>query len=204
MAWWAAMPVIGDLFKGAGEAVTDVAHVFTEDAEAGAQRAHEERLALTRHDLASLQQFAAEFQNRANRTWWDSFVDGLNRLPRPVMTFGILAFFVLAPVWPERFLKIATAYQAMPEGFWALLGVIVAFYFGGRMQLKGHDMQLKGAALAAARELATHSATVEAEPPAPLRAPAPVPAAKPEPPPPSTTGNKVVDEWLARQKTPPQ
>ena len=41
----------------------------------------------------------------------------------------------------------------MPDGFWALLSVIVAFYFGGRMQLKRQDMAIRGGALEVAREL---------------------------------------------------
>jgi hypothetical protein len=41
----------------------------------------------------------------------------------------------------------------MPDGFWALLSIIVAFYFGGRMRLKRQDMAVKGGALKAAEEL---------------------------------------------------
>ena len=105
-------------------------------------------MALSQQDLASLQQFAAEFHGRERRTWWDSLVDGLNRLPRPLITLGILAFFVLAPLEPVRFLEVAKVYEIMPDGFWALLSVIVAFYFGGRMQLKRQDMAVNGRRLA--------------------------------------------------------
>lgn len=153
MAWWSAIPGIGSLIKGAGGAVKDVAHVWKEDAEAGAQRAHAERMALSEQDMASLQQFAAEFHAREGRTWWDSLVDGLNRLPRPLITLGVLAFFVLAPYDPAYFLEIAKAYEVIPDGFWALLGVVVAFYFGGRMQIKRQDMAVKGHAVQAAKDL---------------------------------------------------
>lgn len=148
MSWWNVIP---GLFGPAKELV----EVFKPNAEHQAQRTHAERLKLSEQDLASLQQFAAEFQARERRTWWDSLVDGLNRLPRPLMTIGVLAFFVLAPVDPVRFLQVATAYEVMPDGFWALLGVIIAFYFGGRMQLKGQDMAVKGQALHVARDLVT-------------------------------------------------
>lgn len=148
MSWWNIIP---GLFGPAKELV----EVFKPNAEHQAQRTHAERLKLSEQDLASLQQFAAEFQARERRTWWDSLVDGLNRLPRPLMTIGVLAFFVLAPVDPVRFLQVATAYEVMPDGFWALLGVIIAFYFGGRMQLKGQDMAVKGQALHVARDLVT-------------------------------------------------
>ena len=146
MSW---LSVIPGLFRPAKELV----EVFTPNAESEAARGHIERLALSAQDLASLQQFAAEFQPRANRTWWDSFIDGLNRAPRPMITLGVLAFFVLAPFDPLRFAQIARAYELMPDGFWALLSIIVAFYFGGRMQLKRQDMAIKGGALAVAREV---------------------------------------------------
>ena len=100
MSWWSAITA---LFRPAKELV----EVFKPNAENEAERSHVERLALSEQDMASLQQFAAEFQAREGRTWWDSLVDGLNRLPRPLITLGILAFFVLAPLEPVRFLEIA-------------------------------------------------------------------------------------------------
>ena len=146
MSWFSLMT---GLFRPAKELI----EVFKPNAEQEAERDHALRMAMSEQDLASLQQFAAEFHDRAGRTWWDSLVDGLNRLPRPLITLGILAFFVLAPLAPVRFLEVAQAYQMMPDGFWALLSVIIAFYFGGRMQLKGKDMAVKGGALAVAREI---------------------------------------------------
>jgi hypothetical protein len=116
-------------------------------------RRHSRDLALSGHDLTSLEQFAGEFQPRTTRTRWDSFIDGLNRVPRPLITLGVLAFFLLAPLDPLRFAQIARAYELMPEGFWALLSIIVAFYFGGRMQLKRQDMAMRGGALEVAREI---------------------------------------------------
>jgi Holin of 3TMs, for gene-transfer release len=146
MGW---LSLITGLFRPAKELV----EVFKPNAEGEAQRGHAERLAMSAQDLASLQQFAAEFQPRNHRTWWDSFIDGLNRVPRPLITLGVLAFFVLAPLDPLRFAQIARAYELMPDGFWALLSIIVAFYFGGRMQLKRQDMVVKDGALAVAREV---------------------------------------------------
>jgi hypothetical protein len=117
------------------------------------RRARSQRLALSWHDLSALEQFAAEFQPRPERTRWDTFIDGLNRVPRPLITLGVLAFFLLAPLDPLRFAQIARAYDLMPDGFWALLSVIVAFYFGGRMQLKRQDLAIRGGALEVVREL---------------------------------------------------
>lgn len=146
MAWW---NFIGDIFKGGKE----VAEVFKENAENKGQRVHDETMADIGRDMASLQQFGAEFHDRSNRTWWDSFVDGLNRLPRPLLTIAILSFFVLAPLNPARFLEIAKAYELMPPGYWALLSVIIGFYFGGRMQIKSQDMAIKKDAVQAMKEL---------------------------------------------------
>ncbi|SMF56089.1 Holin of 3TMs, for gene-transfer release [Alteromonadaceae bacterium Bs31] len=146
MAWW---NFIGDALKGG----KDVAEVFVENKENKGQRQHAEQMADVNRDLASLSQFSDEFHSRQNRTWWDSFVDGLNRLPRPLLTIAIVSFFVLAPLDPARFLEIAKAYELMPPGYWALLSIIIGFYFGGRMQLKAQDFTIKKSAVQAAKEL---------------------------------------------------
>lgn len=144
MSWLTSLPII-----------KDVVEVFIPNREKSAQRKHLEQIADSEIDKAALQQFATEFSGSSNRTWFDSLVDGLNRLPRPLLTFGVLFFFILAPMDPAKFLEIATAYEVMPEGYWTLLTVIVGFYFGGRMQLKGQEMQIKGNALEKAKEIIT-------------------------------------------------
>jgi len=194
MSWLRAITA---LFRPARELVEALkANVGNE-----AERAHGERLALTEQDLASLQQFAAEFQAREGRTWWDSLVDGLNRLPRPLIALGIVAFFLLAPLEPVRFLEIAKAYQTLPDGFWALLSVIVAFYFGGRMQLKRQDRAVRCGILNVAREILAirHSGQMHDEPaPRPLAAlPPDRLAASAEAAAPG--GNRVVEAWRRRQ-----
>jgi Holin of 3TMs, for gene-transfer release len=146
MAW---LRIITGLVRPARELI----EVFGWSAGSESRRAHSQRLALSWHDLSALEQFAAEFQPHPERTRWDAFIDGLNRVPRPLITLGVLAFFLLAPLDPLRFAQIARAYELMPEGFWALLSIIVAFYFGGRMQLKRQDMAIRGGALEVVREL---------------------------------------------------
>ncbi|MEZ5930478.1 MAG: holin family protein [Alphaproteobacteria bacterium] len=146
MSLWRA---VTGIFKPAKELV----EVFKPNAEKQAERKHEERMELSKQDMASLEQFAAEFKSKRTATAWDSFVDGLNRLPRPLITLGILGLFVLAPADPLRFLEIARAYQIMPDGFWALLSIIIAFYFGGRMQVTKQQMTIAGGALDAAKEI---------------------------------------------------
>lgn len=146
MSWLSFIP---NIFKSG----KDVAEVFVENKENKGERSHLERLSdmdLTRSTLA---QFSSEFHTRTSRTKWDSFVDGLNRLPRPLLTIGVMGFFVLAPIDPERFMLVAKAYEVIPNGYWALLSVIIGFYFGGRMQLKQADMTLSANHVQAAQEL---------------------------------------------------
>lgn len=192
MSWWNVVP-------GLARPAKELVEVFRPNAEQEAARSHVEHMALSAQDLASLQQFTAEFHPRPQRTWWDSFMDGLNRLPRPLMTLGILGFFVLAPLDPLRFMQIASAYEMMPDGFWALLGIVVAFYFGGRMQVKQQDMAVRKGALTAARELMELKRELgdmaAPEEPAPAL-PAQVPAAGGSAA--VALSNRVVEEWRRR------
>jgi hypothetical protein len=206
MSW---LSLITGLFRPAKELV----EVFKPNAEKEAERGHVERMALSEQDMASLAQFAAEFHARTGATWWDSFVDGLNRLPRPLITLGVLAFFIIAPLQPVRFLEIAQAYQMMPDGFWALLGVIIAFYFGGRMQLKRDDMAVKGGALQVAQEiLAIRRAERELDQQRQTAGQGSAPADQPDPAPSGATSpdatiadgagprpNRIVQEWRRLQ-----
>ena len=131
----------------------DLIEVFKENEENKGQRTHTERIADAEINKEVLQQFAKEFHARNQRTWWDSLVDGLNRLPRPLLTFAIISMFVLAIVSPDYFLTISNGLSNIPDGYWTLLGVIVAFYFGGRMQIKAQDMAMKGSALKTAKQI---------------------------------------------------
>lgn len=81
--------------------------------------------------------FAAEFAPRENRTWWDSFVDGLNRLPRPIMTFGTIALFAWAVMDPAEFIGSMVALSAVPGMLWTIFLTIIGFWFGGRIIDKG-------------------------------------------------------------------
>lgn len=192
MSLWGA---VTGLFRPAKELV----EVFKPNAEREAARGHQERMALSEQDLASLEQFAAEFQSTRTSTAWDSFIDGLNRLPRPLITLGILGLFVLAPADPIRFLEIAQAYQIMPDGFWALLSIIIAFYFGGRMQVTRQQMTVKGGALDAAKEIvevrkAFRELATEDEPRTEKIYQQAVRAAGS-----SQSANYVIDSWLRRR-----
>lgn len=166
---------LSKIFGGGVTAVTKgverTVEVFRPNAEKSAARDHE-------YNTAALGQFSAEFVARAHRSWWDSFVDGLNRLPRPVITLGVLGLFVLAPINPDKFIQVASAYTLIPDGMWALLGLIVAFYFGGRMQATGADFRIKKEMVETAKSV--QALRISPDEDAPGR-------------------NKVVDEWLAKK-----
>ncbi len=128
-----------DLIFGNGRNVMkDTIEVFRENAEAEADRSHD------RYDLA-LSQFGGEFL-QGQRGWFDQFMDGLNRLPRPLMALGCLGLFISAMVDPIWFAARMQSIALVPEPLWWLLGVIVSFYFGARHQMKGQEFQRSMAA----------------------------------------------------------
>src|SRR5690606_7812966 len=63
---------------------------------------------------------------------FDRFVNGLNRLPRPMLALGTLGRFVYAMVDPVRFAERMVGLNYVPEPLWWLLAAIVGFYFGAR------------------------------------------------------------------------
>ena len=65
--------------------------MFRENSEKSAVRAHVLQ-------QAAFIQFATEFRNP--RSGFDRFIDGVNRLPRPAMAFGVLGLFIAAMVDP--------------------------------------------------------------------------------------------------------
>ncbi|MFZ1470215.1 MAG: holin family protein [Paracoccaceae bacterium] len=81
--------------------------------------------------MAALRQLGEEYQHPA-LSWFDSMVNGLNRLPRPFLAFGTLGLFTYAMIDPVPFAARMVGLNAVPEPLWWLLGAIVAFYFGAR------------------------------------------------------------------------
>ncbi|MEM7438665.1 MAG: holin family protein [Pseudomonadota bacterium] len=109
---------------GLGPTVKSVAEVFTVNKTKQAEFQHDE------HE-AALAQFATEF-GHDRVTWFDGFVDGLNRLPRPVLALGTVGLFVFAMVDPVNFSSRMVGLDTVPVELWWLLGAIVSFYFGAR------------------------------------------------------------------------
>ena len=128
MSW-----LFGGGAKQTADAVEQVAEVFRPNAEASDFRSHA-------YDEAVLPQYAAEFAY-PRRGWFDGLVDGLNRLVRPMITFVLLGILPAVVIWPEGAAIAFAALALLPAGYWALVTVIIGFYFGGRMQLKSQDFQ---------------------------------------------------------------
>lgn len=107
-----------------GTAAKEVAEVFTPSATRKLELSAEAQ-------MAALRQLGDEFGAPATG-WFDRAVNGLNRLPRPLLAFGTLGLFVFAMVDPGAFTVRMAGLNAVPEPLWWLLGAIVAFYFGAR------------------------------------------------------------------------
>lgn len=142
------------LFGDGRNVVVETAEVFRANAEASAGRAH----AL---DSAALAQLSAEFAPR-QRGWFDRLMDGVNRLPRPLMVLGLLWMLVETARNPEAMARVFGAWAVLPEAAWVVFGIVVTFYFGGRAQLKDQEFRrgLAQAAVAAARLPSGHEAAV--------------------------------------------
>ena len=124
---------IGMLFGNNRNVLVQTAEVFRENAENAGERA-------TNVQTEVLRQYAAEF-TRQRRGRFDVFIDGLNRLPRPLMALGTLALIGVSMVDPIWFAARMQGLALVPEPLWWLMGAVVSFYFGARHQAKGQEFQ---------------------------------------------------------------
>jgi hypothetical protein len=124
------MGVIGKLI-GAPGAVTALGNAAAGVAEVFVPSATKRMELSAEAQLAALRQLGEEYQHPA-LGWFDRMVNGLNRLPRPLLAFGTIGLFVYAMVDPVAFATRMVGLNAVPEPLWWLLGAIVAFYFGAR------------------------------------------------------------------------
>lgn len=152
-----------------GRAGVDVAEVF---------RPNATRQMELGHDAFSAAQAAhmAEFRY-ARRGGWDAFVNGLNRLPRPMLALGALGLFAFAMADPDSFTVRMQGLGYIPEPLWWLLGAVVAFYFGARETHHLRDHRRVGG---------------------PMRAPGPsadLPIQRPQ-----TSTNPALNAWLNRDE----
>ncbi|WP_424932523.1 holin family protein [Amaricoccus macauensis] len=115
---------LGRTAEQIGGAVGGVAEVFVGNA-AEQDQADLERI------KGTLDQYKAEY-SRPPLGPFDRFVEGLNRLPRPMLAIGTLLLFVYAMADPQGFSERMTGLNLIPDQLWWLLGAIVSFYFGAR------------------------------------------------------------------------
>ncbi len=125
--------IFGLVFGSGRNVVRDTVEVFRENAEAGAARG-------TQVQGQAMAQYGAEFSVQ-RQGGFDRFMDGMNRLPRPLLALGTLGLFVSAMVNPLWFSERMQGIALVPEPLWWLLGVIVSFYFGARHQVKAQEFQ---------------------------------------------------------------
>jgi hypothetical protein len=133
-----AIPIIGDLIgKFLGYKVDQEANRHTET-------------------IAPHEQFAAEFRQLTKRTWFDSLIDGLNRLPRPTIVALVIGYFLTSWLDPVLFAEINAGLATVPSPMWYVLSAIIGFYFAAR---ELHKFRTEGrstfeSAVSAAKDLA--------------------------------------------------
>ena len=121
------------LFSGGRNVVKETVEIFRENAEAGSNRSAEVQ-------MQAMQQMGQEFAI-PRQGFFDRFMDGVNRLPRPMLALGTLGLFVTAMVDPLWFSERMQGIALVPEPLLWLLGVLVSFYFGSRHQMKAQQFQ---------------------------------------------------------------
>ena len=115
---------LGSTVTAVGNAATGVAGILTPSA-TRRMELDEEAYA------AAMAQHQAEFSARSFH-WFDGVMNGLNRLPRPLLTLGTIGLFIYAMVEPVGFSARMQGLALVPEPLWWLMGAIVSFYFGAR------------------------------------------------------------------------
>jgi hypothetical protein len=170
------MGVIGNIL-GAGGAARQIGAAVGGVAEVLVGNRSEREAAEAAAVAGALAQFGGEFA-AAGTGRFDRFVDGLNRLPRPLLALGTLGLFGYAMAEPGGFSTRMQGLGLVPEPLWWLLGAVVSFYFGAR---ELHHIR------SGVRQ-------VPAVPPAAAAMPA-RPASRPKPRAVDPERNAAVEEW---------
>jgi len=144
MSFWSLL--FGGGAQAVGNTVTQVAGAFRPNAENEAQRAADAR-------TAAMGQLAAEFGAPGGGII-RSVANGLNSLVRPLLVLLIFWPIIETRTDPETAAKTWAALAIVPESYWWLVGAVVTFYFGGRMQVKSLSAKTMQAAAQAAAALA--------------------------------------------------
>lgn len=168
---------LGDTVTAVGNSAAGLAQVFTPNAT--------RRMELAAQGYAAaLAEAGGEFQTVGPGPF-DRLVNGLNRLPRPLLALGTLALFAYAMADPAGFSVRMQGLDTVPDPLWWLLGAIVSFYFGAR---EAHYFRTGRPAVA---------------PATPVAAPAPAAPTGPAEPPDTAAppdDNPALEDWLQRQR----
>lgn len=139
---WLGLDVISNI----GNTVKEIVGMFAGNRAAREDRAADEN-ALMREAFGKEWSYIA-----ANRNWFDSLIDGLNRLPRPIFAFGTIYIFSYCIYDPVGFGDAMLKLQMMPEMGWYLIFLVVSFFFGARTMEKSAGLKITRTMLEAMRK----------------------------------------------------
>lgn len=140
------MGVIGKILGTNGAGATTLGNAVTGVAEVFLPNATRQMEAAEGAYIAALAEHGEEFRH-VGQGWFDQLVNGLNRMPRPMLALATPGLFVYAMVDPEGFARRMIGLDHIPEPLWWLLGAIVSFYFGAR---EAHYFRIRKTPAAAA------------------------------------------------------
>jgi hypothetical protein len=129
------------IFGNGKNVIKETVEVFRPNAEAADQRSANQA-----HE--AMAQFSDEFGKPGVL---NGLADGLNRLGRPVITYGVIGLFISAMYDPLWFAARMQGLVLVPDQLWLIFGAIVSFFFGSRELSK---LRSSGMAKEAARIIA--------------------------------------------------
>jgi hypothetical protein len=139
--------ILGGAISPIIDSATGLAKVFVGDKSERESNIHSEQ-----ESAFDVLQAEASAQRRENRTWFDSAIDGLNRLPRPLGFFAVLGILVWCPVDPVSFANAMVSYQLVPEWLALIVGQVFLMFYGGRLlndwKMKAADPKVTASVLA--------------------------------------------------------
>lgn len=104
----------------------------------------QQQMAMHAEQMSVHDTYKMEWMAQVGKTgFFNSLVDGLNRLVRPLYTYGVIALFVWCAIDPVQFTFFVQALAVVPELMWYILLTITAFWFGGRL-LEKAPKSIKG------------------------------------------------------------
>lgn len=134
--------LFGFLFGSGRNVLKETAEVFMPNSEAADQRSAEVR-------QQAMAQFSQEFGQPG---LINSLADGMNRMGRPVITYGLIFLIMSSMFDPLWFAARMQGLALVPEPLWILFTIVVSFFFGARemSKFRGASMAKEAARIAVA------------------------------------------------------